>query len=368
MRIRQSGKDDVGGSLHGGDELLMLMEGFLATMARNTGAIAGAVKIPSPDGTELQMICSFGLPPDASITESAVDHGCGVCGRSMREGEIATAAASSCRRNTDCNFFGENCKEVVAIPLDYRGKPLGIFNLFFDSPHGKINLSSFRSFGEILGIALENSRISRENRRHSMLTERQWMANEIHDSLAQTMIFARTRMSLLRKALASGNSELALKFASEVEEAIGCGQKNVRDLITQFRCQMDPDGLVQALTKLVDGFTEKTGVALEYDNHVAHLVMPVEHEMQVFNIVREMLSNVATHSGASRASLAVSKRGGNYVFAVEDNGSGFPNGPPCEGHYGLRIIEERAARLGGRIELESGEGLGTKVRLIFPHP
>lgn len=349
------------------DELSKLMESLLATIARTTGAIAGAVRIPSIDGSELLMTGSFGLPQDAASSEHAVDRNCGVCGKSLREDEVASAAPNACRRRTDCDFFGNDCKEIVAIPLNYNGKQLGVFSLFFDNTCER-SLDEFRSFGELLGIALENSRISQENRRKSMMAERQCMANEIHDSLAQTLIFARMRMSLLQKSIRCGNEELAAKYAVEVNEALGSSQRNVRELITHFRSRMDPLGLAHALQELVDGFTERTGIAIDYSNRVPNLDMPLEHEFQVFHIVREVLANIAAHSGATRASITVDRVSGNYVFTIEDNGSGLPKAVPLEGHYGLQIMQERAVRLGGKIEVESAHGLGTRIQLSFPHP
>ncbi len=96
-------------------------------------------------------------------------------------------------------------------------------------------------------------------------------------------------------------SNLITQCAQEVDEALGSGQKTMREIITHFRCQMDPLGLQFALQALVDEFRNRTDIFMTYANSVANLELPIEHELQVFHIVREALANVATHSAATHA-------------------------------------------------------------------
>jgi two-component system nitrate/nitrite sensor histidine kinase NarX len=200
------------------------------------------------------------------------------------------------------------------------------------------------------------------------MAERQAIANEIHDSLAQTLVYSRMRMSMLQEAMRKQDELQAHKCVGDVNEALDSGQKSVRELITHFRCQMDPLGLQHALQVLVDEFGERTGIALEYSNRVADPGLPLEHELQVFHIVREVLANIATHSGASHARMLVSRQGKRYVFTIEDNGEGMASDIPPEGHYGLTIMRERAQRIGAEIKVDSAAGRGTRVRLSFCAP
>ncbi len=350
------------------DECATLIEGFLGTIAKMTGAVAGAVRVPSNDGQELHLIGSFGLPEEIALREHVVDFGCGACGMALREFETCFSNAGPCLRRTGCSFFGNECRSVIAVPLESKGRAIGIFNLFFASPQEVPEEAEkrLRPLGELLGIALENSRRSRESRRMSLMTERRWMANEIHDSLAQTLAYTRMRMSLLLEAIKSEDEQAARKYVHDVNDALASGQRTVRELITHFRSQMDPLGLQHALKGLVAEFNERTGIRLDYTNRIAEFTLPIEHELHAFHIVREILTNVALHSRATHASLAVIRNGGRYQFTIEDNGSGIPDIVPHEGHYGLTIIKERAMRLGGEIELESSKELGTRVKLSFP--
>jgi two-component system nitrate/nitrite sensor histidine kinase NarX len=372
-RAASERKPDSGGlstaSEHG-DELKMLLDGFLETIIKAVGARAGAIRILSPGGNMLQIVGAVGLPPEVFEYENQVELGCGVCGEAVGDGGIHSVDGAACAWRSGKGFFGGECSSVVAIPLDFRGKLVGVFNLFFKTGKKIADDSApvLRSFAELIGISLENARLARENRRMNLMAERQAIANEIHDSLAQTLVYGRMRMSMLQEAMRRQDEMLANKCAQDVAEALDTGQKSVRELITHFRCQMDPLGLQHALQVLVDGFRERTEITLEYSNSMSDSGLPSEHELQIFHIVREVLANISTHSGATWARLRAERSGEHCVFSIEDNGAGIPANARMEGHYGLAIMRERAQRIGAEIEVDSTEGQGTCVRLSFSVP
>ena len=352
-----------------GSEVKSLLDGFLETIIKSVGAKAGAIRLLSANGRELHIAGAVGLPSEICEHESDVELNCGVCGKAASEGGIQSGEAAFCAKRMDSRFFGEDCKRIVAVPLEFRDNLIGVFNLFYEDEREIPGESKelLRSFADMIGIALENARLARENRRMNLMAERQAIANEIHDSLAQNLAYGRMRMSMLQEAVRSKDELQAHKCMRDINEALDDGQKSVRELITHFRCQMDPLGLQHALQVLVSEFGERSGVALEYSNRVPDPGLPLEHELQVFHIVREVLANIATHSGATHASMQVTRKGKRYMFTIEDNGTGI-SGVPLEGHYGLTIMRERAQRIGAEIEVESAEGHGTRVRLSLLAP
>jgi len=351
-----------------GGELWSLLEGFLNTIVGSVGARAGAVRVLSSNGQMLQMVGAVGLPPEIFRCEGDVDIGCGVCGNAVSSNDMRASDTGICVQRFNTQFFAEDCKHLVAVPLDYQGNLIGVLTLFYavaqDVPDNSAQI--FRSFADLIGIALEKTRHNRENRRVNLIAERQAMANEIHDSLAQTLVYTKMRTSLLLEAIRTHDELLAFKCAGDIDEALANGQKVVRELITHFRSQMDPLGLQHALQTLVGEFRERTGIALEYTNRVADFNLPMEHELQIFHIVREALANVASHSGATNASLDICHSDDRYIFTVEDNGGGIYKCASIDGHYGLLIMRERAQRIGGDIEIESTEYTGTRVQMSLP--
>ena len=348
-------------------ELWTLIEGLLGSVVGALGASGGIVRVVSPNSQMLQIAGAIGLPPEVCVDESIVDINCGVCGKAACDREIHSSGTAVCAQRPSRHFPDAGYQFVTAAPLEYRGNLVGVFTLFFaaaeDVPDDIVQ--RLRPFSELIGIALENARKKIESQRIQLMSERQSMANEIHDSLAHTLYYARMRMGLLLEAVRTQDEQLALKCAQDLDEALGSGQKTMREIITHFRCQMDPLGLAHALQTLVDKFRDHTNITMTYANCVANLELPLEHELQVFHIVREALANVASHSAATHVSLTVERKDGYYVFIIADNGAGCGS-VPCEGHYGLMIMRERALRIGGEIAIESAEGNGTRVQLRFP--
>lgn len=356
-----------------GSEATALIEEFLATIIKAMGAGAGIVRVLTPDGFQLKAIGNCGMPVEVFQYESAVNANCGVCGKSTRSGTVESSNADLCKKPSGDNFFGQTCNFVLAVPFKQvanEAEPAGVVTLFFVSEQDITDTvkRTLHSYAELIRIGLKSIWQNEDTHQINLLTERQSIANEIHDSLAQTLYYAKMRASLLLDALQSDNKLLAYKCAQDIEEALLGSQTTVRELVTHFRCQMDPRGLRFALQKLVKDFIARTNIVLEYNHAIEIVDLPLEYELQIFLIVRESLVNIAAHSGASVARIIVTRDVERYQFVVEDNGEGVSINAPIDGHFGLTIMRERALRIGGTVEIENLQEHGTRVRLIFPAP
>jgi len=351
-------------------ELNALLNSYLDTALGFTHARAGVVRVLLPDAQTLQVISAVGLTGEELEAERIVELACEDCGKDSFRLGLCVADTEFCETRHGSQPHRQ-FRSVISIPLKSRKSPetlLGVFTLFFDTPQSPSgNAANMAvSFAELLSGLIEHIKAGREMKRAELLMERQTIANEIHDSLAQTLNYARMNTTLLSDAVRNSNGAMAAKYAGDIDEALEISQKAVRALITDFRSEMDPAGLLHALQTLAEQFRRQHGIVLDCLIRIADLDLPLEHEIQVFNIVREALSNIAQHSSASHARLIVDRLCGYYVFAVEDNGVGTFS--QVEGHYGIIIMRERAQRIGGEIRLESAKGLGTCVQLFFPEP
>lgn len=351
-----------------------LLEEFLSTLISTAKAAAGIVRIsPPPHGQTPQIISSVGFPAELLEVENSISVNCeSLCRAAVGRG-IYSASIGACKTRQGCRHIGCQIQSIIAAPLESTSSSenhIGMVTLFFDSPQEPTEhiCNILQSFTKLLGAIVEHNRSNSEAKRVEVIAERQSIANEIHDTLAQTLVYARMRTSLLRESIRAGNELMTAKYAHDIDDALEISQKTARELITDFRCHMDPSGLSSALQSLTEEFCLRNSIALEYVNRVAHLELPLEHEIQVFHIVREALANIATHSGATHARLIVDFTSGYYVITVKDNGSGGCTFTPVEGHYGMLIMRERAQRIGGEIKLESSKGFGTHVQLYFPTP
>ena len=354
-----------------------LLERSLGTMIQLAGAQAGTVRVVTSDGAHMRLVAAQGLPPEAVAQEQLVPLDCGICGAAVSDDAVRQSFdLQHCAAHTVSDYFSELGAAVV-VPLTHLGQVLGAYTLFFaekrDTPE-ELGLL-FRSISEHLGMALENARLLRENMRMTLVRERQLMANEVHDSLAQTMAYMKIRLAMMQEAMDASEQARASKHAGEVQQALDGAYADLRELLSQFRNRMDPLGLVHALEELKAQFHDRTGIELAFDNRTTNLGLSVEEESQVFHIMQEALANVARHSGAKHARLTMELAGGEYRFTVEDDGLGFyAFGQRRDGaeqhshlrhHLGVNIMRERAQRLDGRIEISNLPQGGARVSLVF---
>jgi len=354
-------------------ELQPLLEKLLETLLIAVKANSGIIRILPYLGQELQPISSVGMPAELLAAESSFNLACEPGGKAENVRGVYSADISSCMAKPHCSYTGCMLKSIMVAHLQGDHGPenhFGKLTLFFDSPQSSDNYTSktVLSFANLLSSIVEQHKSIRDAKRVDLIAERQAIANEIHDSLAQNLVYTRMRTSLLLESIRTGNELMTTKYAHDIDDALESSQKTVRELITDFRCAMDPSGLINALQTLTGQFSHRSEIAIEYVNHVTHLELPLEYEIQIFHIVQEALANIATHSGASHARLIVEFTDNYYVFTIEDNGSGGCTFTPVEGHYGMMIMRERAQRIGGEIKVKSSKGFGTHVQLFFPEP
>jgi two-component system nitrate/nitrite sensor histidine kinase NarX len=364
----------------GSDDLELLLQRFLVSIAALAGAQAGAVRVLTDDGLHMRLVAQQGLPPHVQEAEQLVDRGCGMCGTAVGADVLGWVDdLRSCDRKGGGHYFGGQCQGVLAISLMHADQVLGIYNLFFES---RVQIppatqTILRLIGQLLGLSLHNARIERERLRVTVMKERQEMVNEVHDSIAQTLAYARMRLPLLNDAMLAHDDPKAIKYFSDVKQAVGEVHDNLREVMTYFRTRMDPLGLLHALQGIADGFFGRNGISLEIRNTVRHLNLSDAQEVQVFYVVQESLANIAKHSMARQAVVAINRKPEGLEFVIEDDGLGLAapgvstivtsaKGLAASTHFGLEIMQSRARRLGASLEVGENEGGGTRVRLLLP--
>ena len=362
------------------EDLEALLSRFLTSIIALAGAQAGAVRVLTDDGKSMRLLAQQGLPDDFVRTERLVDRQCGVCGMAANTDVLVWIDdLAKCAKQGQTMYLGSQCKSMLAISLPHNHQILGVYNLFFDNT-SKIAPSVqplLRLVGQLLGLSLHNARIERERLRLTVMKERQDMVNEMHDALAQTLAYARMRLPLLSDAIHAHDEAQALKYFSDLKTAVTEVHDNLREVMTYFRTRMDPLGLMHALTTIADSFFSRNAITLEIHNTVPNLNLNDEQEVQVFYIIQEALANIAKHSMARHAVVRISRTGQHLEFVIEDDGLGMdepsvstivtsarPLVPST--HFGLDIMQSRARRLGGQLEVGSKDGVGTRVRLRIP--
>lgn len=356
-----------------GTDLRALLERFLQPLVQLAGARAGAVRMLSDDGTRFELVGSLGLPPALEQAERRVDRHCGFCGLAAGENApvVWTRDLAACSARTGEAFFGSSCRCALAVPLRHGERVLGIYNLFLpdeaEPPAAVLQL--LRSAGELLGLALEKHRLEAENLRARVARERQLLAADLHDSVAQNLTFVKMRLPLLGDAIEAGKQESAMAFLEDIRATLDDAHGSLRQIVTHFRTGVDPRRPAPSLASLAGRFTLRTGIPVQLDDCAAVLRLTEEDQGELFHIVQEALANVERHAHAQHVWLGVRRGPSGVEIRVEDDGVGTGSAQEAAAgsdHYGLDIMRERARRIGGLLTVGPRPGGGTAVCCALP--
>ena len=270
-------------------------------------------------------------------------------------------------RGGDSVIAGEPGGEdpVMAVPLVFRGRPLGELRAFADtlSADDEQLLNAFAA-SAATAVATAQS-VERQRLRRAMEAaeeERKRWARELHDETLQGL--GALRMGISAAAREPDAVRMREQLA-ELGERVAGEIQNLRAIITDLRpAALDQLGLRPALESLVERVAATEGLDARLD---VDLPRPLGSavETTVYRLVQEALTNVAKHAGASRVSVRVATGDGDRVdVLVADDGRGFDASAPSDG-FGLRGMQERVQLAGGSLDVRSG-GSGTEVRAEIP--
>jgi two-component system, NarL family, sensor histidine kinase UhpB len=191
--------------------------------------------------------------------------------------------------------------------------------------------------------------------------ERKRVARELHDEVGQGLVAVAL---MAEQAAVSPPADPSGRFA-EIARRVHFYLDELRRIAHELRPEMLDDlGLEDALVALAAGIARDRGIVVDRRLPRDLGALTDEQELVVYRIAQEALGNVARHSDAPRAAIAIDRRAGLLVLEVTDDGRGIdPGQAPGAGIKGMR---ERAALVGGRIEIGPGPDAGTRVRLVLP--
>jgi two-component system nitrate/nitrite sensor histidine kinase NarX len=220
-------------------------------------------------------------------------------------------------------------------------------------------------------VALENALLYEQAERSAMLEERQRLAAEMHDGLAQTLSYLQMTTDRVCLQLKEGRTAMALNSLERCNQAIVQASEETRRAIASLQediPRMRP--LQEQLSELVEGLCQGDSRIIWTTNVKLPLQLPPEQAEQVLRVVREAVVNACNHSQARQISVCLGQEDGQGIVHVNDDGVGFdPQALSRESerkHFGLSILRARAARLGGELTIQSSPGSGTSVRLSWP--
>lgn len=259
---------------------------------------------------------------------------------------------------------------VLSVPLKDRNEAYGV--LLLQSAEGRHELAPqqiqlVEALARHIGVSMGAARRSAQSRRLALLEERGVIARELHDSLAQSLSYLKIQIARLQSALAKQPHEPGVDaVVQELREGLNSAYRQLRELLTTFRLQMDGRGLGPALQDTVKEFAAKGNLPIALDNRLSASQLSVNEELSVLQIVREALSNVLHHAHAKRAEVTLRcSEDGVVSVCIDDDGVGIDLGSRPMHHYGVIIMNDRAHELGAQLDIGRKPDGGTRVELRF---
>lgn len=199
-------------------------------------------------------------------------------------------------------------------------------------------------------------------------SERVRIAREIHDELGGMLTAIKMDVHWLHKKCGGSHSAAEEKF-SQLGEHLNSAINAVRRIITELRPSvLDDLGLVAALEWQLHEFEKRYPIMCRFDNLVpAMAVEEKSHEVAIFRIFQESLTNIARHARASRVEVRLSSVNNALQLDITDNGTGISEDNKLKsGHYGILGMNERALSIGASLEITARESGGTRISLRLP--
>lgn len=371
QRMRLEALYGVSAFLAGAGSIEEMSRGFAQRVRAIVNADAATVRWSDDANQRYLMLASDCFPHEMLDDERSLLAGACDCGALAPDARTRVIPIRSHDHAPLRRCAKAGYQSLVSVPVRMQQRLIGEIDLFYRS---EVTLSEGESslldaLASHLASALEGMRATALEREAAVAEERALLARELHDSIAQSLAFLKIQVQLLRTATDRGQPEQVAQTLDELDAGLRESIGDVRELLVHFRTRTNTDDIEPALQETLQKFKHQSGLQAQIDVAGDGLPLPSDVQVQVLHVVQEALSNVRKHARASRVHLQV-RKGGKWEFQVRDDGIGFATEQEHEtSHVGLKIMQERAARIGATVVFHSEAGTGTTVTLTLPaHP
>ena len=353
-----------------------MCDNFTLRLIHYTGAYASAVLLLDEKTQQLKLVAQTDLPEEAQ--------------KAIHSRELFyTDAEEFSLTEVGLKFYPSGNKELLFdqlfVPMrEFKsaycfhvrsgGKTLGIYLLFFgrDMQLSPRRNQLYENFGTHLAVAIANRRLVNRDREFAVAQERTFLAQGLHDSIAQSLSFLNLQVQILEGALRDKDQGLVEETVGQIKTGVQESYADVRELLLNFRERLYREPFTEAITTVVDRFRAQTNIPVDFRMHGAAGEPTEQQKLQIVFIMQEALANVRKHAKATHVSVIINNAD-EFELRVMDNGLGID--PELaesrkSSHFGLSIMRERAERIGATVSVSSADPAvyphGTCVKLSIP--
>lgn len=334
-------------------------------------AEAAAIALTSEDDGELRLAGHVGLPRGATGPDGALGPYDCDCRKALAlDGPVVVRDG---RELPGCMGLVSNggSATCVSVPTRSKGKSIGVLLVVRQGPRAftQEDVDLIAALGSQAGAVLQNAQLFSNTGAIAVLQERQRVAREVHDGLAQTLGYLNVQLGIVDQLLAKGELESVRGELETMSQVTRVAYEDLRHSITDLRTPLAVSGGVRrTLREYLERFSLQTGIPCHFEGHTGSAAaLAPESEVQLLRIVQEALNNVRKHAPGAEIWLHVEADSRHVKAVIRDNGPGFdPESITREGRFGLHTMKERAEASGGSLSIVSRPGVGTTIEVAMP--
>ncbi|WHY32191.1 GAF domain-containing sensor histidine kinase [Cytobacillus firmus] len=270
-------------------------------------------------------------------------------------------------------IFEDVIRSLVYLPLKVNHELVGMFVAGKSRGASFIpeDIQSLSTFANQLGSLLKTRSLVSEQEKRMILEERNRLAREIHDGIAQVLagVIFQLESSLRQSADQSGNMEQAVdKSIKKLRNSLGEVRYSIYALKPYPTQRL---GLKQAIANKIQSIKQDYDLEIKYHERGRSRTLSFTKERVIFDTLQESLQNIVKHAKAGEVDILLSYQREHVLLKVKDNGVGFSLFESMiktkhEPHYGILNMNEQAEQLGATLQIDSSIGKGTEITLLIP--
>ncbi|MBE2201156.1 MAG: PAS domain-containing protein [Anaerolinea sp.] len=258
---------------------------------------------------------------------------------------------------------------LIAAPIRAQAEPTsrGALLLFgHTAPRFNVeDLGLLLAVGEQIGIALDNDYLRRQAETAVITAERHRLARDLHDSVTQLLYTQMLFADATQKQLHAGRADVAAAHLERLSATAGQALREMRLLIYQLRpLELAQANLYMAVQRRLEMVEQRAGLETHLEGEWPDN-WPTAVEETLYRLIEEALNNALKHAAATAVTVTLCQSNGRLELEIRDDGRGFDPAASQPG-LGLTHLQERAAQLGGHLEIISKPGMGTAVKASLP--
>jgi DNA-binding NarL/FixJ family response regulator/signal transduction histidine kinase len=363
--------ESIGASL----DLHTLLQTVIASAVELLDVHGGAISLIGEDlDSPRQLTATFNLPTMLETEE--------IPARSGLMGQVVAARGPVIIERYDQldaplqhSFFHE-LAPWIAVPIWWGGEIIGTFGLGSGNPSRVFNerdIDSLTQLAKHAAVAIENTRLYAASRELGAAEERNRLAAEIHDTLAQSLLTLTFQLRTARGFISSAPDRAAGELAEAEQHTRAALDEARRSVWNLGPASLEAGSLIEALQGELAA-SERNGLPGRMIVNGAACPLHAETQLALFRVAQEALANARKHAAAGRAELSLDYGPNDIRLTIVDDGRGFDperikaRTPRREGGYGLMGMAERVQRIGGALTIESNpESGGARITARLPY-